>query len=123
MPATEDTREIRPRGREKHAPDPGVVEFAEARLLGLLAAVLAWRTGAGPLLRVVREGRRASQDEFAKSLGVTQTALSHWEGGVTPPDPDAVARVLLGFGVSESVLVAFKVAQKKAAKTPTGGKG
>jgi hypothetical protein len=121
MPATE-TRVVRPRGREKHAPAPGVAEFAEARLLGLLAAALAWRTGAGPLLRVVREGRRASQDEFAAELGITQTVLSHWETGTQPPDPDAVARVLLGFGVPDGVLVAFKVAQRKAAKVK-GGKG
>ncbi|MBU8543976.1 MULTISPECIES: helix-turn-helix domain-containing protein [Roseomonadaceae] len=47
---------------------------------------------AGLRLAAAREAMRLSQDQLAKQIGASRTALANWEGGTRKPDVLALAR-------------------------------
>ena len=57
-------------------------------------------------IRQVRSELRMSQAEFARLLGVHQTAVSQWETGRTSPDLDALRRIAHYSGRSVDELLA-----------------
>lgn len=57
-------------------------------------------------IRQVRSELRMSQAEFARLLGVHQTAVSQWETGRTSPDLDALQRIAHYSGRSVDELLA-----------------
>lgn len=57
-------------------------------------------------IRQVRSELRMSQAEFARLLGVHQTAVSQWETGRTSPDLDALQRIAHYSGHSVDELLA-----------------
>lgn len=51
-------------------------------------------------LKDIRRKNYLNQTEFANKIGVTQSAISQWEHGLTRPNSDQLKSISLAFGVS-----------------------
>jgi transcriptional regulator with XRE-family HTH domain len=58
----------------------------------------------GALLKRLREERDQTQKEVAQALGISQSALSAWESGVTLPPRPQIDRIAVLFGVGLEML-------------------
>ncbi|MDR1572380.1 MAG: helix-turn-helix domain-containing protein [Clostridiales Family XIII bacterium] len=56
-------------------------------------------------IKILRVGKNMSQDELAKQVHVTQTAVSQWEKGKTNPDIQTADKLALFFDVSVDYLL------------------
>lgn len=54
----------------------------------------------GQRIRRLREGARLTQEQLGERLGVTATAVSHWERGRSQPPAVDVPRIPLALGVT-----------------------
>lgn len=55
---------------------------------------------AGRRIRIFREARGWTRGELAERLGVSRSAISHWESGARRPPLDMLARILDAFEIS-----------------------
>lgn len=59
----------------------------------------------GKKLRILREGRKWSQEYLAKRAGVTKSAISTYEQGIRTPSSDVLYAFARAFGVSSDFLL------------------
>ena len=57
-------------------------------------------------LKDIRRKNYLNQTEFANRIGVTQSAISQWEHGLTRPNSDQLKAISLAFGISIDTLLA-----------------
>jgi transcriptional regulator with XRE-family HTH domain len=67
-----------------------------------------------PTLRELRENAVLTQDELAKKIGVTPTAISHWETGSKRPRAKNIRKLAIALGVTpQEILAALKESQSR----------
>jgi transcriptional regulator with XRE-family HTH domain len=67
-----------------------------------------------PTLRELREGAVLTQEELAKKVGVTATAISHWETGSKRPRAKNIRKLATALGVTpQDILAALKETQDR----------
>ena len=94
--------EARLRARLLHAADP-----AHARI-ALAGTLLGAPVDVGMVIRAMRGRRGVTQAELARTIGVSQAAVAHWESGDSAPSGETVHRIgyALGATVEETVALA-----------------
>jgi transcriptional regulator with XRE-family HTH domain len=76
------------------------------------------KTDFGKTLAALREQKGVSQGELAEAMGVTQSAVAHWERRSVALTPEQIKRIAEVLGVSfDSLFGAEPIAAKK---TPSG---
>lgn len=59
----------------------------------------------GPRIAALRETRELSQHELAEAAGVSWTAVSHWECGVSLPDTERLPSIAKALDVTVLELI------------------
>ena len=59
----------------------------------------------GSRIRKQRKERGLTQEQLAKTIGVTKNRISNWEQGINRPDADILAALCKALNVSPSVLL------------------
>jgi transcriptional regulator with XRE-family HTH domain len=59
----------------------------------------------GKRLRAIRESLKLTQAELAKKVGLTQSAISHFEEGKRTPSAQALEKIANGLGMSVDTLL------------------
>ncbi|RYG46035.1 XRE family transcriptional regulator [bacterium] len=92
-----DALEAEPREKARllHLVDPLSSKILLAR------SPLGSPVSVGMVLRVMRRRRGISQSDFARRIGVSQAAVSHWESGDTAPSVEAIHAI--GFALDATV--------------------
>jgi len=62
----------------------------------------------------IRDSEYRGQDEFAEAIGVSQSAVSHWIGGISVPTTTSMTKIREALGLSEEeVWEAIRNARKR----------
>ena len=59
-------------------------------------------------IRELREEKKMSQEQLAKSLGFKANTISNWERGTREPDVQTIKKLADIFGVSTDYLLGYK---------------
>ena len=62
----------------------------------------------GEVIRKYRKERQLTQEETARILGVTASAVNKWENGVSYPDIFLLAPIARLFGISTDTLLSYR---------------
>lgn len=66
-------------------------------------------------LKTIRESKGINQKELAKILGVTESAVSHWEAGRYAPTTDKLLKIARFYGVTVDELIGDEYEQEPEA--------
>jgi transcriptional regulator with XRE-family HTH domain len=61
----------------------------------------------GAAIRLVREAKGMTQKQLAAAIGVTQSAVSQWEGGESSPSVKNQLKIASALGVTARGLFAY----------------
>lgn len=71
------------------------------------------------VLKQIRKKNYLNQTAFANKIGVTQSAISQWENGLTSPNAEQLKSISQAFNISiDDLLQGEPVAEAKAEKAP-----
>lgn len=59
----------------------------------------------GKNIRQIRKSLFLTQEEFASKIGVSRSAVQHWETAYTEPDLDAIKTIKKVFNISYDELI------------------